>query len=91
MLMRIMHGHAQNWFGNKIDLFMKIKLISPNTWTNDVVMNVLLHDRLDGALNISSNEIISESKFYIRKWEEIIYDKRFFIKWKIGIIVMLYH
>ena len=77
-----MHGHAQNWFGNKIDLFMKIKLISPNTWTNDVVMNVLLHDRLDGALNISSNEIISESKFYIRKWEEIIYDKRFFIKWK---------
>ena len=44
-------------------LLMKIKLITPNTLTNDVVMNVLLHDRLDGELNISSHKVILKQSF----------------------------
>ena len=72
-------------------LLMKIKLITPNTLTNDVVMNVLLHDRFDGALNISSNKIILKQSFTLENEKKSFMIKISLLSEKIDIIVMLYH
>ena len=59
-------------------LLMKIKLITPNTLTNDVVMNVLLHDRFDGALNISSKKIVLKQSFTLENEKKSFMIKIFY-------------